>query len=62
MNRMRDLLLPLGMLLLALAVGAERFLGTSDLVDFGIGLLVGLSIAASMVGVVLVATGRPVEG
>lgn len=39
-----DLWLPLGLLFLLLAVGMDRYLGASDMLDFVVGLCLALSL------------------
>ncbi|MFX1367861.1 MAG: hypothetical protein ACFFAY_04610 [Promethearchaeota archaeon] len=45
-----DWLLPLGALCLAVAIGMDRFLVRYEIIDFAIGVLIGLSMVLNLIG------------
>ena len=45
-----DMLIPVGGICLAAALLVDRFVGSGNLVDFLVGLLIGLSIILNLVG------------
>ena len=47
----KDLMLPIGMISLALALLIDRFLPHDTLFDFIVGVLVGMSIVLNMAGI-----------
>lgn len=48
MNNRQVLALPIGLILLAIAILIERFLPASDLLDFIVGVLTGISIVLNI--------------
>jgi hypothetical protein len=58
MERYRDALVPLSLLLLGIAFGLDRLVGQSEALDLLIGVLIGLSIVASIVGIWVIVAAR----
>lgn len=55
-NKLKQYLIPIGMITLASSIIINRFLNENGMLDFVSGFLIGLSIVANLVGIIMLST------